>query len=218
MKGLQGGRPICRERGIERGGRLAQASSGSSVAYEEWFHVMMRLRIATMVTAALVMATAFLPTVSQVHAQNKPSTAARIPFYSHANGEKLNGRDDTQIAVFENDVPQGKRLVVQFISLSVSASITVVDNLPVEPVGANCFLSGRGIGVDAAGNPNLVRHLLPMTTSRRSVSGASETLTGGLQTTIYLEPGPHGVLCTAGTGAGRLSGLEIFVSGELVAQ
>ena len=178
--------------------------------------MMMRLRIATMVTAALVMATGFSPTASQLHAQNKPSTAARIPFYSHANGEKLNGREDTQIAVFEKEVPQGKRLVAQYVSLTVDVRITVVDNTPIESIGATCILSGRGVGVDAAGNPNLVRHVLPLTVSRRS--GGSEMLTAGLQTAIYLEPGPHGVLCSAGTGTASVSGLQIFVSGELVAE
>jgi hypothetical protein len=177
-----------------------------------------RVRTVMKLTAAFAVLAAFVGAAPPLHAQSKPSSSARIPFFSDAVGEPLNEREDTQIAVFKDEVPAGKRLVVQFVSVSGRGSVTLTDNDPPEElIFAKCHITGRGIGVDSSGNPRLVRHLLPLV-SRRIPSQGTETFTAAAEVTIYLEPGPHGVLCSSGSSGSRFGGLEAFVTGELVSQ
>ena len=158
---------------------------------------MTRIRIALMFAAAVVAA-------PEVQAQSK----APIPFHASAAGGAT--LDETQTGVFSEEVPVGKRLVVQHVSLNV-LGLDITEEL----VLANCLITGRGL--DSNGNAQAVSHFIPLA-SRLNLAAKRESLTGGGQLTMHLEAGPISVTCSSGVGGQNVAALQAHLSGELVAK
>lgn len=149
----------------------------------------------------VLMLTAFLVTPS-VHAQR-----ASIPFHVSAIG---GATVETLTAIFSEEVPAGKRLVVQHVSLNVFGL-----DITEELVLANCMITGKGL--DSKGNTQDVQHFIPLT-SRANLAARRESLTGGGPLTMRLEPGPISVTCSSGTDGQKLTLLQAHLSGELVSK
>ena len=160
------------------------------------------VRMMTKGPIALMLA-AFLFTPS-VDAQRKAS----IPFHVSAVGDTT--LDETLTGVFSEEVPAGKRLVVQHVSLNVFGL-----DITEELVLANCMITGRGL--DSKGNAQDVQHFIPLT-SRANLAARRESLTAGGPLTMRLEPGPISVTCSSGTDGQNLTVLQAHLSGELVSQ
>ena len=159
--------------------------------------MMTRMRIALMFTAVLA-------AVPQVHAQRN----AAIPFHASAAGDVA--VEETLIGVFSEEVPVGKRLVVQHVSLNVFGT-----DITEELVLASCLITGRGL--DSNGNPQAVSHFIPLT-SRLNLAARRESLTGGGPLTMRLEAGPVSVTCSSGADRQNLTSLQAHLSGELVSK
>jgi hypothetical protein len=101
------------------------------------------------------------------------------------------------------------RLVVEHISLLFNT-----DQISSDVFQARCFIFGNGR--DLSGNPQTVRHLIPLTARGNPTTDLKQVFTGGEQLTMHLEAGQISVLCSSGTGGQKLSGLEAYISGELV--
>ena len=156
-----------------------------------------RTRIALMFTAGLTAA-------PQVHAQRH----AAIPFHASAVGDAT--LDETLTGVFSGEVPVGKRLVVQHVSLIVLAA-----EITEELVLASCMITGTGL--DSNGNAQAVSHFIPLT-SRLNLAARRGSLTGGGPLTMRLEAGPISMACSSGADRQNLTFLEAHLSGELVSK
>ena len=160
------------------------------------------VRMMTKVPIAL-MFTAFLVT-PPLNAQRRAS----IPFHVSAIGDST--LDETLTGIFSEEVPAGKRLVVQHVSLIVFG-VDITEEL----VLANCMITGRGL--DSKGDSQDVQHFIPLT-SRANLAARRESLTGGGPLTMRLEPGPISVTCSSGTDGQNLTVLQAHLSGELVSK
>jgi hypothetical protein len=158
--------------------------------------MMTRTWIALMFTAVLVAG-------PQVHAQRR----AAIPFHASAVD---GGGVETLTGIFSQEVPVGKRLLVQHVSLNILAL-----DIAEELVLANCFITGKG--TDSNGNVQDVTHFLPLT-SRLNLAARRESLTGGGPLTMRLDAGPVSVTCSSGADRQNLSSLQAHLSGELVSK
>jgi hypothetical protein len=161
------------------------------------------VRMMTNVQIASVFA-ALLVAAPSVHPQRRAS----IPFQVSAVGDTT--LNETLTGIFSEEVPAGKRLVVEHVSLNVFGL-----DITEELVLANCVITGRGL--DSKGNPQDVQHFIPLT-SRANLAARRESLTGGGPLTMRLEPGPISVTCSSGTDGQNLAVLQSHLSGELVSQ
>ena len=159
--------------------------------------MMTKVEIASMFTAVLFAA-------PSVHSQHRAS----IPFHVSAIGDTT--LNETLTGIFSEEVPAGKRLVVQHLSLNVFGL-----DITEELVLANCVITGRGL--DSKGNSQDVQHFIPLT-SRANLAARRESLTGGGPLTMRLEPGPISVTCSSGTDGQNLTVLQAHLSGELVSR
>ena len=161
------------------------------------------VRMMTTVPIAL-MVTAVLVAAPSVHAQRR----AAFPFHVSALGDAT--LDETLTGIFSEEVPAGKRLVVQHVSLNV-LGLDITEEL----VLANCVITGRGL--DSKGNSQDVQHFIPLT-SRANLAARRESLTGGGPLTMRLEPGPISMTCSSGTDGQNLALLQAHLSGELISK
>ena len=113
--------------------------------------MMTKVQIASVFTAVLVAA-------PSLYAQRKAS----IPFHVSALGDTT--LDETLTGVFSEEVPAGKRLVVQHVSLNVFGL-----DITEELVLANCMITGRGL--DSKGNSQDVQHFIPLTSRANLATG-----------------------------------------------
>jgi hypothetical protein len=157
----------------------------------------------TKVQSALMFA-AMLVAAPQVEAQRRVA----VPFHVSAAGD--GPVNETLTGVFSEEVPAGKRLLVQHVSVNIFGL-----DVTQELVLANCVITGRGL--DSNGNPQGVQHFIPLT-SRANLAARRESLTGGGPLTMRLEPGPINVTCSSGTDGQNLDSLQAHLSGELVAK
>lgn len=166
----------------------------------------MNTRIA-LVLMPLLTAALFAP---RMEAQNKPSVAP-IPFQTSAFDEPTEDPEqENAVGTFRREVPAGKQLVVQHVSLFVLAS-----NVDHELTQAKCLVGGRG--VDENGNSATVFHIVQLE-SRLNPNVSSESFTGGGPLTMYLEAGPVAVECSPGVRGHRMSGLQAYLTGELISK
>ena len=136
----------------------------------------------------------------QDHGQNK----APIPFHASAGG------DAPLPVVFSQEVPVGKRLVVQHLSLNAFGL-----NITEELVLASCLVSGSGL--DSNGNAQDVSHFILLNSSL-NLATKRASLNGGGPLTMYLEAGPIRVTCNSGADRQDLVSLQAHLSGELVSR
>jgi hypothetical protein len=155
----------------------------------------------TKVQMALAMA-AVVFAAPQAEAQRKAS----IPF--HVSAVSNTPATETLSGVFSEEVPVGKRLVVEHLSLLVF-SLDVTEELSL----ANCMITGRGL--DSKGGPQDVQHFIPLVT-QGNLATRRVSLTGGGPLTMRLEAGPISVTCSSGSDGQNLAVLQAHLSGELV--
>ena len=131
---------------------------------------------------------------------------AAIPF--HVSAISNTGPTETLSGVFSEEVPAGKRLLVEHLSLMVFGL-----DITEELVLANCQITARGL--DSKGNLQDVQHFIPLV-SRVNLAARRESLTGGGPLTMRLEAGPISVSCSSGSDGQNLTLLQAHLSGELV--
>ena len=156
---------------------------------------------------ALLLTALFFSPLTQ--AQNKPSVAP-VPYHSAAQ-VSADPEGSHAIGLF-TEVPAGKRLVVQYLSLFVRVS-----NAPTELTQMTCLISGRGIGRDEIGNPVITSHFVQLESWLDTILHSAAYTAGGPMT-MYLEPGPIEVDCSAGVRNHPVQELQANLTGELISR
>ena len=140
--------------------------------------------------------------------QGRAHNKAPVPFHASAAGDAT--VDEAVIGVFSQEVPAGRRLVVQHLSLN-AFGLDITEEL----VLASCLISGSGL--DANGNAQDVSHFIPLTSSANLLTRRA-SVTGGGPLTMHLEAGPIRVTCDSGADGQNLVSLQAHLSGELVSR
>ena len=155
-----------------------------------------------------VMAGGLLTTVREAHAQNKGVSTAPVPVQITLPITAFTQTGETVSSLFAQEVPAGKRLIVQHLSVSF-----VVQNVTEQLAFASCEISGKSLDVN--GTEQAARHIIPLT-SQLEVGGGVEGFSAGQEMTWYVEPGPMSLSCRAGFQGLVSSGLQGNISGTLI--
>jgi hypothetical protein len=156
-----------------------------------------------------VISAGLLTTAHEAQAQNnKPVSSAPVPVQITLPITAFTQTGETVSSVFAQDVPAGKRLIVQHLSVSF-----VIQNVTEELAFASCEITGTSLDVN--GTEQGAKHIIPLT-SRLDAAGGVEGFSAGQEMTWYVEPGPIRLICRAGFQGLVSSGLQGNISGTLI--
>jgi hypothetical protein len=163
----------------------------------------MTVKIRSAIVPTALTAIVLVVAMKMTRAQEAPS---RVPFFAEVTN--FTGPEEAGWALpFSQNVPSGKRLIIQHVSVRFLTSSFI----PQQPIQAYCQVSGNGRTVSGRAQP--VYAFVPLL---RFNDTNTYAFTGAGPLTLYLEPGPIGIMCTSGLNGFNLRSLQASIVGELV--